>query len=313
MDIRHLRYFLAVVEHGTVTAAARRLHVAQSAVSRQIQALERSLGVTLFTRNGPQLTLSEAGTRMLAVATDLVTRADRAKALARQLAEGTLARVSVAAASTTITEVLAPFVATLTPDDPFVSVGAVAADAVHNAVRTTHDLGIAATEPPSKDLAWRALTAVPLRAYVSRDHPWARDGKTAVTVAELLRGNLILPVPEDPTRGTLDRAVAAAGLAYGTGTTEDNPWPPLRQALAASGRGIAVMTDLRQFDSHAALVTDPHGNPLQLALHACWNHAHYAAAAIETFVTRLETFAATTVHDAAWRIPDDTAPSPAPK
>jgi LysR family transcriptional regulator, benzoate and cis,cis-muconate-responsive activator of ben and cat genes len=71
MELRHLRYFLAVIEHGTVTAAASQLHIAQPAISRQLQALERELGVALFTRRGPRLVLTHAGIEMLCIRTSL--------------------------------------------------------------------------------------------------------------------------------------------------------------------------------------------------------------------------------------------------
>ena len=52
MELRTLRYVLAIVDHGSVTAAARHVHVAQPAISRQVQALEAELGVELFVRDG---------------------------------------------------------------------------------------------------------------------------------------------------------------------------------------------------------------------------------------------------------------------
>src|SRR5215831_5888260 len=61
MDLRRLEYFLAVVEHGRVTAAAAALHVAQPSLSQAIRALERDLGVELFVRDGRGLTPTEAG------------------------------------------------------------------------------------------------------------------------------------------------------------------------------------------------------------------------------------------------------------
>ena len=61
-----LRYFLEVARTGSVNQAAQRLHVAASAVSRQLGKLEDSLGVVLFERQARGMTLTEAGTRLLA-------------------------------------------------------------------------------------------------------------------------------------------------------------------------------------------------------------------------------------------------------
>src|SRR5690349_9514515 len=106
MELRHLRCFLTVARLGTVTAAAEQLHIAQPAVSRQIQRLERDLGVTLFRRNGHRLSLTDAGRHTLDVAHDLLSRADRLTTVAGQLADGRLTRISCAAAPTTLDYVL---------------------------------------------------------------------------------------------------------------------------------------------------------------------------------------------------------------
>lgn len=298
MELRHLRYFLAVAELGTVTAAAGRFHIAQPAISRQLQRLEHDLGVALFVRHGPRLGLTDAGRAMLDVATDIVTRADQAAMFAQHMATGHLTRLTVGAASTSIDYVLAPFVAELGDDDPFVTVDVVAPDAVHEAVRSRFDLGISAMPPPADTLAWRHLTSVPLRAYVGRDDPWT--DRTSASLDELLDRFLILPPTTDPTRVVLDEALTAAGR--GVARHEVVASPPLRLALAASGRGVAIATDLVRFGAHPLFVHDDTGRPVQLAIHACWNREHYAASAIAVLVDRFAEFADTRVRADAERI-----------
>ena len=61
MELRHLRYFVAVAEELSFTRAAAILHVAQSAVSAQVRLLEESVGVTLLERNSRRVELTGAG------------------------------------------------------------------------------------------------------------------------------------------------------------------------------------------------------------------------------------------------------------
>jgi DNA-binding transcriptional LysR family regulator len=83
MELRHLRYFLAIAEHKSIRLASEHIHVTQPALSRQIQALEAELGFELFERSPRGLTLTVAGetymTDIVRVMSDLETAARQAK------------------------------------------------------------------------------------------------------------------------------------------------------------------------------------------------------------------------------------------
>jgi len=78
MELRHLRYFVAVAEEEHLTRAAERLHISQPPLSRQIRDLEEELGVRLFERGANVIRLTEAGSAFLKDARDILRRADEA-------------------------------------------------------------------------------------------------------------------------------------------------------------------------------------------------------------------------------------------
>ena len=77
MEIRELRAFIAVAEEGSQSAAARRLHLSQSALSQTIQSLERQLGVQLLARSSTGVAVTQAGGILLREGRDLVARHDQ--------------------------------------------------------------------------------------------------------------------------------------------------------------------------------------------------------------------------------------------
>jgi DNA-binding transcriptional LysR family regulator len=113
IELRHLRYFVAVAEEASFTAAARRVHVAQQVLSAQIRQLEDALGVALLERTSRGVSVTPAGSAFLNAARDTLATLDRGVAAARNTAHaitGQLAvGLSVAATGQTPTTLLAVF------------------------------------------------------------------------------------------------------------------------------------------------------------------------------------------------------------
>lgn len=76
MDIRQLTYFMVIAEEGQITAAARRLHMAQPPLSQQMKALEEELGVQLLQREPRSVTLTDAGEILYRRARQILTLTD---------------------------------------------------------------------------------------------------------------------------------------------------------------------------------------------------------------------------------------------
>ena len=108
MDLRHLRYFVAVAEAGTVSRAAGRVRISQPALSRQIHDLEAELGVALFERAGRNLRLTGAGEDLLVHASKVLNEAEAFRDRARALHRGDAGILRVGATPQTLQRLFPP-------------------------------------------------------------------------------------------------------------------------------------------------------------------------------------------------------------
>lgn len=95
MDLRHLRYFVAVAETGHFGRAAQQLHIVQPALSMQIRALEEEIGGALFIRTSRRVELTEAGALLLIEARRTLAQAERAKTIVQRSLRGEAGQVRV--------------------------------------------------------------------------------------------------------------------------------------------------------------------------------------------------------------------------
>ncbi|MDI6101829.1 LysR family transcriptional regulator [Actinoplanes sp. NEAU-A12] len=280
MELRHIRYFVETAEAGTVSGAAAKLHLTQPGLSRQLRQLEKDLGVRLFDRDRGRLELSTTGRALLPLGRDLLQRAETLKLAASLHANGRLERLTIGAPTVTLTDVVAPFIATLAPDDPTTDV--LGSDGLSPAetLRLGADLAIG-TVPAGASFHETALAVLPVWAYVPAGHRWAHRGSVALD--DLLGAALILLPPTFTARQALD-AVATGhrpAIEAANGT--------VAQALAAAGRGIAVASDDPRFGL-IPLAVDVGDRRLCIRLRAAWDSRHPAAATIGRFASRLGRF-----------------------
>lgn len=296
MDYRRLTYFLAVVDAGTVTAAAEELRIAQPALSRQMKTMEREMGMQLFEPHGNRLRLTPAGRDFIPVARRLKVETRNAERTISALRSGQVELLRASATVTTIQVILAPFISTLRGSDPMLLTQANHHFEVYDALQRDADFAISPTPPPS-GLVNLPIGKVPIRAWVPMDHPWAVDGKASISLEELARKHIILPSHQSVSRFVFDAALAAVDTTpHRISECDDSP---TILALVRAGRGVGISTDLAHQELHPLYIRTGGGPPqpssvvLELALQLAWPPGHYASAVIREIGLRLQGFVRT--------------------
>ena len=189
MDWDKLRIFHAVADAGSLTHAGDTLHLSQSAVSRQIRALEESLNATLFHRHARGLILTEQGELLFDATRAMTKRLDAAAARIRDSEEEVFGELRV---TTTIgfgSLWLAPRLAKLYEKYPDLKIDLMLEERVLDLPMREADVAIRMKEPSQADLIRRRLMSVRMRLYASRSY--LETHPTPTTLDELSQHRLI--------------------------------------------------------------------------------------------------------------------------
>lgn len=289
MDMVKAKYFLAVAEAGTVTAAASRLGITQPALSRQLRRFEKELDLELFVRAGSALVLSDAAHALIPTCRRLLAASARAGQAVEALRAGRIPALRVAATPTTMSTLLAPFIEAAGSSIPLLTTTPVSHYDVFDALEGTADMVIA-TIPPGNDVASLPLGTIPVRAWVPPTHPLALEcaGSTSVEVERLLQENVALPSRRSVSRGVVDSFVGTAGYALGSHVECDDT--ATLCALARAGRAVALMTELQPARLVGFDVVDGERALGGVPLVAAWSPGHFAGQEIEQIARRFRSF-----------------------
>lgn len=214
MDLRHLEFVVAIVDHGGVGRAATALHVAQPSVSASVRRLERELGVNLFDRIGRRLVPTDAGATVVEHARQLLAGRERLQAeLADQrgLLAGTLRLVSL---PTLATEPLTALVVAFSAHHPAVRIEIAEPLDADDLERRVSD-GRSELGLTDLTLTGRALRRVHLsdQPIVAVLPPTTSVPDGRLTTAALAHLPLITTPPGTSTRNLLDQALRSHQLA----------------------------------------------------------------------------------------------------
>jgi LysR family transcriptional regulator, benzoate and cis,cis-muconate-responsive activator of ben and cat genes len=243
MDLRQMRYFLAVAEERHVGRAAERLHMAQPPLSRQIQALEEELGTRLFERTPKGVEPTAAGQALLAEVPNLLALAQRAAERTRLAGQGVVGRLDVGLFGSGVLDVIPRVLARFHAARPQVKI------ALHNMTKAEQlqalrerriTVGFNRLVPDEPGIVVRTVMREPLVVALPDTHPLA--ARRRLRLADL-DGEPMIVYPNVPMHG-LAQEVADAFKAEGARLVVEQEVEDVLTAVAlvASGFGVAVTT-----------------------------------------------------------------------
>ncbi|MFZ5849921.1 MAG: LysR family transcriptional regulator [Actinomycetota bacterium] len=239
MERRQLEYFVAVVEQGSFTSAAQRLHVAQPSLSHGVRLLERELGAQLFHRLGRGATLTPAGEALLPSARQVLRDLATASAAVASVAGLTSGQVDVVAPTALAVDPLAHIVSAFRAAYPAVNIRIVDSEQTHQIpemVRTgSCELGLADFSVPVRGLQQLELTPQELVAVLPPGSPVPDGGGFRLT--DLARFDLVATPRGTTTRGILD-GVAARGTHLRVAVETPHRAAIIPMVLAGAGAAL---------------------------------------------------------------------------
>lgn len=239
LELRHLRTLLALAETGSVSLAAKRIYLTQSALSHQLRLLENYFETPLFERKSTPIQFTPAGEELLQLARDILPRVAAAERGLKQIIQGEAGELRLAVECHTCFDWLMPAMGLFRPKWPLVELDIVSgfqADPVGLLLSRRADLAIVSEAVPTADIVYRPLFAYEMVGICAPEHPLAQ---LSVWQAENFANETLIsyPVPDDML-DLLRKVLLPQGIN-----------PPRRHSeltiaivqLVASRRGIAAL------------------------------------------------------------------------
>ncbi|RTQ99368.1 LysR family transcriptional regulator [Halomonas nitroreducens] len=280
-DLRTLGVFLAVVNRGGFSAAARELHVAQSAVSQTIANLEHRLGLTLFQRHERRIALTPEGEAFVDQARAVVERAEAAHLAMRELHDLVKGDLRIGIPSMLGSYYFPPLLMGFKSRYPGLRLTVVEAGArrLQQMIAAGElDLGVVIDDGASHHLTRRHLVREEMVVCVPRDHAYA--GRTSVTPEAFFAEPLVLFQDGYFHREFVDILARERG-AEADVAFESN-LIPLTKAIVS--RGFGITTFLRRVVEEPELAAVSFDPPAWLDLSLAWAEGAYLSRAEQAFV-----------------------------
>ncbi|MES9971941.1 MAG: LysR family transcriptional regulator [Candidatus Thiodiazotropha sp.] len=284
MDIKQLRYFKAICQHGGFTAAARKLHIAQPAISIAIRKLESELNLTLLHRGERQITPTVEGEVLLGHAKRIIEMSETAELEMRELRGLTKGEVRIGIPSMLGSYYFPPILMGFKHRYPALSLSVYEQGTrrLQDMIREGElDLGVVVTDPTPEDLETRLLTREEMVACVPREHSLA--ARESISMEEFFSHELVVFKTGYFLREFIDRysqdSRLSPKIAFETNLI------PLTKAIVRQGFGITTFLRMViEQDGQNDLVAVPFEEPVFLDLSLAWKKGGYLTQANQAFV-----------------------------
>ena len=242
MELRHLRYFVAVAEELHFGRAAERLFMAQPPLSQQIQQLERELGVTLFQRTSRRVQLTPAGEAFLPESRQVLAGVETATQAARRAATGEIGRLGIGFAASATYDLLPAVLHDFRERFPEIALSLQELNAAEQ-TQALHDrriqVGFARPYVETSKVRVEAVLREPFLVALPESHPLARQTDLALSQ---LADELFVSFPEQPPPSyaqAVRRVCETAGFT--PRVVQEVREMQTAISLVAAGLGIALL------------------------------------------------------------------------
>lgn len=261
MELRHLRYFVAVAEERNFNRAAERLHISQPPLSRQIRQLEESLGVDLLVRGSRPLELTRAGQFFYDRSVQFLAQGIELETMTRRIAEAKRS-LTIGFVASTLYGILPRMIRRFRASHPEIALQLREMTTLEQLQRLKEgkiDLGFGRIRYEMPGISRFILRNEPLMAALVADHPLA--GRPSLTLKELQSEPLLL-YPQSPPPNFADQVLAL----FREASLEPHCVIAVRElqvalGLVAAGEGVALvpecMSTLRRVEVVFKTLSEP--------------------------------------------------------
>jgi len=273
MELRHLRYFVAVADELNFTRAARKLHVAQPALSRQIRQLEEELGVKLLDRNHHAVKLTRPGREFLAEARSVLHQSDQAIRNARRSGKSARADLNLGYVWGLFHSLVPPILQRFREQSPETALNLFDLSALQQAQALLEgriDAGFIgfAHEADTAGLNKRKVGSCAFVAAVPKNH---RAAKKNVVPLSILSDDFFIGISDQTYPGAslcVTEACARAGFRPKILQMVERGYTIL--GLVAGNCGVALLPESLKALPHSGIVFRPLADPPKANLYLAW-------------------------------------------